>query len=388
MSRPPTAAAPAPRTAGPLESPRLGTGPVSRGRLTLRLADALGFCHGVRRAVHLALEARRAVPDRRVALAGPLVHNPHVHNALASLGIDDLAAGGAPRPDDVLILPAFGLPPATLDRFRASGARLVDTTCGSVRAVWRSAGRLERDGFTLVYHGKPEHEEALATLARFGGPWCVVRNGKDAAFLASRIRELNALRSPLRTPRATLHGPPSTPFPLPASPGFDPARHLERIGLAHQTTMRAAESLSIAEILRVAASRRWGPEALPNRFRGFETLCLETQRRQDAVAALGGSGVDRFVVVGGRRSNNAHSLLAAASRWAPAYLVEGPEDLLGPSALRHWNGREAGSEKPSLARPWIPRGPVAVGVTAGASTPDAVTAAVLERLVELEAWSS
>jgi 4-hydroxy-3-methylbut-2-enyl diphosphate reductase len=280
------------------------------------------------------------------------------------MGIGGPAAGDS---GTVLILPAFGLPPAEHERFRATGARLVDTTCGSVRAVWRNVGRLARDGFTLVYHGLPGHEEARSTLARAGGPWCVVRDGRDADALASRIRG----------------GPGAGGLPLPASPGFDPARHLARIGLAHQTTMRAAESLAIAETLKAAAVRRWGADAVPGRFRGFETLCLETQRRQDAVAALGRTGVDRFLVVGGRQSNNSRSLLASAARWAPAYHLEGPEDLLGPSAIRHWNGRGNGERGPSTDLSWLPPGPVVVGVTAGASTPDAVTAAVVRRLMEL-----
>ena len=67
------------------------------------------------------------------------------------------------------------------------------------------------------------------------------------------------------------------------SPGFDPERDLQRIGLANQTTMLMTESLEIQEMLRAAMRDRYGEEALAERFRAFDTICSATQDRQDAV---------------------------------------------------------------------------------------------------------
>jgi len=349
-------------------------GAVTRGRVMLRPAAVSGLCPGVRRALRLAVEARRAVTGR-VLLAGPLVHNPHVHAALAELGIETAGGGPPPGPGDAAILPAFGLPPEEMVRWGATGARLVDTTCGSVRAVWRDVARLAQEGFTVVYHGEPGHEEALATLARVDGPWCVVRDETEAVALARWIGEAgDGPRPSPRAPRFALH----------ASPGFDPARDLGRVGLAHQTTMPASVSHRIAARLRAALEGRSTEGGPGERFRGPATLCPATQARQDAAEALAREGVDLVLVVGGRESNNTRSLAAAAARHVPAYHVEGPEDLPGPDRVRSWSPAEApgDGDRPGRIVPhWLPAGPVVVGLTAGASTPDAVTAAVAERVL-------
>jgi 4-hydroxy-3-methylbut-2-enyl diphosphate reductase len=360
------AAAPAARL-----SPRVDR-PLVRGRITIRPAAVHGLCPGVRRALRLAVEARRAVSGR-VVLTGPLVHNPHVLAALAEMGIEPAGGGPPPGPGDAAVLPAFGLPPEEMLRWSATGARLVDTTCGSVRSVWRDVVRLSREGFTVVYHGEPGHEETLATLARVDGPWCVVRDEAEAAGLARRIADPGEAAG-------------RAPFPFPASPGFDAARDLSRVGLAHQTTMPASDSRRIAARLREATEARAPGGDSAERFRGPATLCPATQARQDAAETLAAEGVDLVVVVGGRASNNTRSLAAAAGRRVPAYHVEDPEDIPGPDRIRSWSPAAGPGEDERAGRiltGWLPAGPVLVGLTAGASTPDAVTESVAERILSL-----
>ena len=85
------------------------------GDTTLRLAREFGFCYGVERAVDYAYQTRLKFPDRRIFLAGEIIHNPHINAKLREMGIVFLSASGkgfdyAPvEPADVVILPAFGV---------------------------------------------------------------------------------------------------------------------------------------------------------------------------------------------------------------------------------------------------------------------------------------
>src|SRR6266550_9558976 len=83
------------------------------GRLTIHLAKEFGFCYGVDRAVDYAYQTRKRFPDRRVVLTGEIIHNPHVNERLRAQGIRFLTDAGesidALTPDDVVLLPAFGV---------------------------------------------------------------------------------------------------------------------------------------------------------------------------------------------------------------------------------------------------------------------------------------
>src|SRR5215471_3943444 len=137
------------------------------GRLTLHLAREFGFCYGVDRAVDYAYQTRKRFPNRRVFLTGEIIHNPHVNDRLRAQGIRFLSDPGedatALGPDDVVILPAFGVSIAELARLERQGCTLVDTTCGSVLNVWKNVRRYAQEGFTSVIHGKMRHEETRAT---------------------------------------------------------------------------------------------------------------------------------------------------------------------------------------------------------------------------------
>ena len=90
-----------------------------------------------------------------------------------------------------------------------------------------------------------------------------------------------------------------------ASPGFDPDRDLQRIGLANQTTMLMSESLRVQELFRQAMRDRYGDAGLAERFRAFDTICSATQDRQDAVVnLLKDTSLDLMIVIGGYNSSN------------------------------------------------------------------------------------
>src|SRR3954463_13629976 len=115
------------------------------GRLTIHLAREFGFCYGVDRAVDYAYQAVARFPGRNVFLTGEIIHNPHVNDRLRTNGIrflsDPQERDRTLGPDDVVILPAFGITVQDMVRFTNLGCTLVDTTCGSVLNVWKNVVR-------------------------------------------------------------------------------------------------------------------------------------------------------------------------------------------------------------------------------------------------------
>src|SRR5438105_12589100 len=167
----------------------------STGRLTIHLAREFGFCYGVDRAVDYAYQTRERFPDRTVYLTGEIIHNPHVNEKLRSMGIrflsDDPAAIDRLGPADVVILPAFGVTVAMLQKLDRRGSTLIDTTCGSVLNVWKNVRRYAEGGYTSIIHGKMWHEETQATASQaveHGGQYLVVLNESETLKVCDYIR--------------------------------------------------------------------------------------------------------------------------------------------------------------------------------------------------------
>jgi 4-hydroxy-3-methylbut-2-enyl diphosphate reductase len=346
----------------------------SAGRLTVHLAREFGFCYGVDRAVDYAYQTRRRFPERRVFLTGEIIHNPHVNDQLRGMGIRFLTD----EPDtveqlgknDVVILPAFGVTVAMLERLDRRDCTLIDTTCGSVLNVWKNVRRYAEGGYTSIIHGKVWHEETQATASQavnYGGKYLVVFDDRQTAMVCEYIAGEGARDGFLAM------------FGSAASPGFDPDRDLQRIGLANQTTMLMSESLEIEQMLKQAMRDRYGAAEFAARFQAFDTICSATQDRQDAVVALlRDRSIDLMIVIGGYNSSNTANLarICAASR--PTFHIADPECLVSADEIRH---RPAGTKAEIVSAGWLPRsGAVSVGLTSGASTPDNLMGAVVAKL--------
>ena len=346
--------------------------------LTIRLAREFGFCYGVDRAVEYAYETVVKFPDRRVFLTGEIIHNPHVNDRLRRMGIRFFPSDGSLPDDlsqqDVVILPAFGVPAPVFDSLARTGSILVDTTCGSVLNVWKNVEKYAQSGFTSVIHGKFKHEETRATASRAlmypGGRYLIVRDMDQAEMVCDYI----ARAAPSPSDREAF----MAIFQEACSPGFDPDRHLDRLGVANQTTMLSSESLAIAERLREAMARRYGAEAARERFRSFDTICSATQDRQDAIGDLLREGVDVLLIIGGYNSSNTNHLATMGSLRVPTYHINAADCIRGAAAIRH---KPAGGHDEEETAGWLPEGRVTVGVTAGASTPNVMIGEVVERVL-------
>src|SRR5687767_2726617 len=162
---------------------------LTAGDVTVRLAKEFGFCYGVERAVEYAYQTRRKFPDHRIYLVGEIIHNPHVNARLREMGIEILLPEDGRfdfsrvTPEDVVILPAFGVTIHDFEALRAKGSILVDTTCGSVLNVWKRVDNYAREGFTALIHGKHYHEETRATASqarRHEGHYLIVREDRKS----------------------------------------------------------------------------------------------------------------------------------------------------------------------------------------------------------------
>ncbi|MBI1853591.1 MAG: 4-hydroxy-3-methylbut-2-enyl diphosphate reductase, partial [Planctomycetes bacterium] len=238
--------------------------------------------------------------------------------------------------------------------------------------VWKNVELYAQGGFTAIIHGKHQHEETRATASRArvagAGRYLVVRDKDEAQIVCDVIEG--------RGDRAAF----LAHFAEAASPGFDPDRDLERVGLANQTTMLSSESLEIAEMLRHSMLRRHGPDDISARFRSFDTICTATQDRQDAVTQLQGRGLAIVLVIGGYNSSNTTHLVEIAGTFARAYHIESADCLESADRIRH---QPLGQKTEVVAEHWLPAGPLKLGVTAGASTPNLAIGQVIARVLEI-----
>ncbi len=350
---------------------------LTAGDTTVRLAKEFGFCYGVERAVDYAYQTRRKFPERRIFLAGEIIHNPHVNAKLREMGVVFLAASGKGfdyaqvRAADVVILPAFGVTMQDFQTLRELGCVVVDTTCGSVLNVWKRVEVYARDGFTSLIHGKYYHEETRATASQVekypGGQYLVVRDMAEAElvmhYIAARAGKISD--EPALSRDAFL-----ARFAKGASDGFDPDVHLDRIGVANQTTMLARESLAIGAAVGAAMTRAYGEAHRSEHFRTFDTICSATQDRQDAVVELLREPLDLMVVVGGYNSSNTISLAALCAEQVLTYHIADPDEIdVATNSVRY---RLIGPHHTETTREnWLPVvGALRVGITAGASTPN------------------
>src|SRR5207247_1321130 len=122
------------------------------------------------------------------------------------------------------------------------------------------------------------------------------------------------------------------------------------------------------ELLRAAMRDRYGEESLDYRFSAFDTICSATQDRQDAVKTMLAEGdLDMMIVIGGYNSSNTQALAQMCAPRLPTYHIEG-SSCIEEGGIRHRPVREAERLTPD----WLPQGPLTMGLTAGASTPDIV----------------
>ncbi len=354
-------------------------GKLTVGNTTVRLAKEFGFCYGVERAIDLAYASRRVFPEHRVFLIGEIIHNPDVNRQLREMNIVSLPWQElGPRydelnADDVVIVPAFGAPTNFMAKLAERGCHVVDTTCGDVMKVWRRVRSYARDGITSIIHGKTNHEETRATASRAlgergDGHFLVVLTLADVAVVCDYIRHGGDRAAFLAR------------FSDSLSRGFDPDLHLEKVGVANQTTMLKSETEEIQRRLRDAVLERDGNAA---NFSVADTICGATQERQDALFDLLAEPPDVLLVVGGYNSSNTAHLVEIGAQRVPTFFIRDAARLKSLEEIVHYDLHQGAEVTSAYSQLLLGDQPVVVGITAGASCPNNLIEETIIRLFGL-----
>ena len=347
---------------------------LSHGRLNIRLAEAFGFCWGVERAVAMAYETRKHYPEERLWITNEIIHNPSVNNHLREMNVQFIPVEQGVKDfsginnGDVVILPAFGATVQEMQLLNERGCHIVDTTCPWVSKVWNTVEKHKKQIVTSIIHGKVKHEETLATSS-FAGTYLVVLDLEEAQIVADYILGKGDRADFMQR------------FAKACSVGFDPDKDLVRLGVANQTTMLKSETEEIGRLFERTMLRKYGPMELNDHFLAFNTICDATQERQDAMFSLVDEPLDLMVVIGGfNSSNTTHLQEIAITRGIRSFHIDTPDRIdVNTNTVEHMPLSEAlrTDEK------FLPSGPVNVGITSGASTPDRVVEEVIGKLMQL-----
>ena len=367
-----------------VEMARYSGRPLVLGDVTVRLAKAFGFCYGVERAIDLAYASAKVFAGRRIFLLGEMIHNPEVNAQLRELGIRTLHEEKGRyqldhlTPDDVVIIPAFGVSVDVMERLKGLNVHQVDTTCGDVMSVWKRVRQYAKERVTSIIHGKAWHEETKATSSRAlsadgSSHYLVVYNLAETDYVCHYIRKGGDRAAFLEK------------FKGAYSEGFDPDLHLRAVGVANQTTMLRGETEEVQRRFRQAIVDRYGYDTVADHFRVFDTICGATQERQDALGQLLREKMDLLLVVGGYNSSNTSHLAEMGEAVLPTYFVKNAGKLVSADEIIHYDLHQK-SER--TTRAWLPPGRLTVGITAGASCPNNLIEETIRRVFELRGLDS
>ncbi|MEG4851672.1 4-hydroxy-3-methylbut-2-enyl diphosphate reductase [Microcoleus sp. B5-D4] len=348
---------------------------LERGAVTIRLAEAFGFCWGVERAVAIAYETRQHFPSERIWITNEIIHNPSVNQHLRDMEVGFIAVEKGQKDfsvvdsGDVVILPAFGASVQEMQLLNDKGCKIVDTTCPWVSKVWNTVEKHKKRNYTSIIHGQYKHEETVATSS-FADKYLIVLNWQEAEYVSNYI----------------LNGGDRdefiAKFSKAYSAGFDPDVDLESVGIANQTTMLKTETENIGKLFEKTMMRKFGPENLNEHFLSFNTICDATQERQDAMLSLVEEKLDLMLVIGGfNSSNTTHLQEIAIDKTVPSYHIDCAERILPGNRIEH---KPLGADL-IVAEGWLPDGKIVVGVTSGASTPDKVVEDAIDRIFAMKA---
>ncbi|GAB2823605.1 4-hydroxy-3-methylbut-2-enyl diphosphate reductase [Ferruginibacter profundus] len=352
------------------------------GPVQIYLARHFGFCYGVENAIDIAFRTIEENPGKRIFLLSEMIHNPQVNADLQQRGVQFLqdTYGKQIVPyetltkDDVVIIPAFGTTLAIEEKLNAIGipTQKYNTTCPFVEKVWNRSEQIAKKNYTVVVHGKPTHEETRATFshAAYHTPTVVVNNMEEAIALSKYITG--------EKDTANFYSEFAGRF----SEGFDAAKDLARIGVVNQTTMLASDTQAIADFLKQVMIEKYNltaPDVEDHFSDTRDTLCYATNDNQTAVYGLLETAADLAIVVGGYNSSNTSHLVELCEEKLPTYFISSEEKIISASLIRHFNFH---TKEELTTENFLPaKEPVKILITSGASCPDAMVEAVIEKLV-------
>ena len=308
-----------------------------------------------------------------------MIHNQEVNRDLESRGIrflmdtegNEILPFGVLRPDDIVIVPAFGTTLELEETLRSLGIQVerYNTTCPFVEKVWKRSTKLGTDDYTVVIHGKPTHEETRATFSHSAADAksLVVKNMEEALVLGDFILG--------KRPESEF----TTYFSGRFSTEFDFRVDLDKIGVVNQTTMLASDTQAIADHLKQVMEEKFGEADIKQHFADTrDTLCYATNDNQSATLEMLAQPADIALVVGGYNSSNTSHLVELCEEKVPTYFINSDDEILDSSTICHF---DLGLKKRVESKDWLPaKENLHVIVSSGASCPDAIVERVIQKV--------
>ena len=351
------------------------------GVFEIYLARHFGFCYGVENAIEIAFKTVEENPGKRIFLLSEMIHNPFVNDDLTQRGVQFLmdTNGNQLIPfesltaEDIVMIPAFGTTIPIENTLKSIGIQIekYNTTCPFVEKVWNRAEQIAEKGYSIVVHGKPSHEETKATFSHSQShtPTLVLNDMDEAIMLGEFI-----LGNKSETDFYTY-------FTGRMSEGFNLHRDLAKFGVVNQTTMLATDTQEIADYLKSIMVKKYnlGDAEIATRFADTrDTLCYATNDNQTAVRNLLHHKADLAIVIGGRKSSNSSHLVELCEHELPTYFIQSEEDLLSDQDVKGYNWK---TKQEYIQHNYLPQtGKTRILITSGASCPDAIVEAVIEKI--------
>jgi 4-hydroxy-3-methylbut-2-enyl diphosphate reductase len=363
------------------------------GNIQFYLARHFGFCYGVENAIEIAFNTIEQNPGKRIFLLSEMIHNPQVNATLLEKGLrflqdtkgKELIPIDSLQSDDIVIIPAFGTTLEMEAILRAKGIAVekYNTTCPFVEKVWNRSAQLAEKGYTIVVHGKPAHEETRATFSHAGAntPTVVVNDMQEAILLGKYITGEHEPAGFYET------------FKGRHTAGFDVTYDLKRIGVVNQTTQLASDTQAIAEYLKQLMTIYYTEQGMADAdfFADTrDTLCYATNDNQSAAVGMLDTPADFAIVIGGYNSSNTTHLVELCEQKLPTYFINSPDKIIDLNTIVHYNFHQ---QTELTTTGFFPdKTPIKILITSGASCPDALVEAVMERLASFvnasEAWEA
>ncbi len=350
------------------------------GPVRFYIARHFGFCYGVEHAIETAYKAISENHDRRIFLLSQMIHNPEVNNDLIMRGVKFLmdTSGNSLIPfselkaSDIVIIPAFGTTLKIEEELNKIGieVRKYDTTCPFVERVWKKSEKLGEENYTIIIHGKFNHEETRATFSRSekAAPSIIVKDLKEAHSLGEFILG-NISKEEFEKAYKDQY-----------SPGFDPQKHLLRVGVINQTTMLASETQEIADYFKNTMIKKYGAENLKEHFSDTrDTLCYATNENQEATYGLLQKNADLAIVVGGYNSSNTSHIVELCEKKLPTYFISSAKEIDSKQRINYF---DININKRVTHSNYLPEKDIIdIILTSGASCPDSVIDEVLQKII-------
>ena len=355
------------------------------GDVQIHLARHFGFCYGVENAIEIAFKTIEENPGKRIFLLSEMIHNPQVNADLQQRGVSFLqdTKGNMLIPfdeltaDDVVIIPAFGTTLVIEERINAIGisTKKYNTTCPFVEKVWNRGDQIAKKNYSVVVHGKPTHEETRATFSHAAKvtPTVIVNDMAEAIELSKYITgEKNTAQF-------------YEEFDGRFSEGFNPEKDLHRIGVINQTTMLASDTQAIADFLKMVMVEKYNltESNIAERFADTrDTLCYATNDNQSSIYGLLEQEADFAIVVGGYNSSNTSHLVELCEQKLTTYFINGADKITENNSIFHY---ELHTHEEIETNDFLPIDrPVKILISSGASCPDAMVEAVIEKIAAMK----